>query len=68
MPAAAAAGGRANAGGSSPQGRRRTGPPSPPPGAVRINGMLMPVDMSDELKGLNVGIDEKTQEVDDAMP
>ncbi|PAV85919.1 hypothetical protein WR25_09162 isoform B [Diploscapter pachys] len=61
MPAAATAG-RANAGGSSPQGRRRTGPPSPPPGAVRINGMLMPIDMSDELKGLNVGIDEKTQE------
>uniref|UniRef100_A0A1I7T5U9 Synaptosomal-associated protein n=1 Tax=Caenorhabditis tropicalis TaxID=1561998 RepID=A0A1I7T5U9_9PELO len=29
---------------------------------VDINGLVLPADMSDELKGLNVGIDEKTIE------
>ncbi|CAB3398695.1 unnamed protein product [Caenorhabditis bovis] len=44
-------------------GSRRHGRPyAADQNTVHINGLVLPADMSDELKGLNVGIDEKTIE------
>ncbi|EGT55470.1 CBN-RIC-4 protein [Caenorhabditis brenneri] len=44
-----------------PSGQRHPRPYAVEP-TVDINGLVLPADMSDELKGLNVGIDEKTIE------
>ncbi|CAO4379767.1 Protein CBR-RIC-4 [Caenorhabditis briggsae] len=44
-----------------PGGQRHPRPYAVEP-TVDINGLVLPADMSDELKGLNVGIDEKTIE------
>lgn len=56
MAAARKGGGRKNTGGGAAQDTL-------PPGACRVNGLILPYDMADELKDLNVDIDKNTHEV-----